>query len=199
MEKKNSQYQQIETCEQLRSEIETALKKKLQTPKDFEFLRERIYARLHILVSRTTLMRIWGYVDEGVTPRKGTLDILAQFLGYQDWDGYCQNSLLPKEQQSSPVMSRRLSVAKELVEGERLRLTWNPERICDIEYLGNLQFGVTASVNTRLKVGDTFECSLIIEGEPLYLDNLRQDGHPPIAYVCGKKSGVFFEYVIPSS
>ena len=54
-------------------------------------------------------------------------------------------------------------------------------------------------VNTRLKVGDTFECSLIIEGEPLYLDNLRQDGHPPIAYVCGKKSGVFFEYVIPSS
>jgi hypothetical protein len=199
MEKKTSQYQQIETCEQLRSEIETALKKKLQTPKDFEFLRERIYARLHILVSRTTLMRFWGYINEDVSPRKATLDILAQFLGYQDLDGYCQNSLLPKEQQSSPVMSRRLSVAKELVEGERLRLTWNPERICDIEYLGNLQFRVVASENTRLKTGDTFECSLIIEGEPLYLDNLRQDGHPPIAYVCGKKSGVFFEYVIPSS
>ena len=46
--------------EQLRTDIETALKKKLQTPKDFEFLRERIYARLHILVSRTTLMRLWG-------------------------------------------------------------------------------------------------------------------------------------------
>ena len=199
MEKKTSQYQQIETCEQLRSEIETALKKKLQTPKDFEFLRERIYARLHILVSRTTLMRFWGYINEDVSPRKATLDILAQFLGYQDLDGYCQNSLLPKEQQSSPVMSRRLSVAKELVVGERLRLTWNPERICDIEYLGNLQFRVVASENTRLKTGDTFECSLIIEGEPLYLDNLRQDGNPPIAYVCGKKSGVFFEYVIPSS
>lgn len=185
--------------EQLRSDIETALKRKLSTPKDFDFLRERIYARLHILVSRTTLMRIWGYVDEGVTPRKGTLDILAQFLGYHEWEDFCLNSQLTKEQQSCPVMSRRLSVAKELIRGDRLRLIWQPDRICDIEYLGNLQFLVTASVNTRLKPGDTFECSLIIEGEPLYLDNLRQDNHPPIAYVCGKKSGVFFEYVIPSS
>ena len=181
--------------EQLRSDIETALKKKLCTPKDFEFLRERLYARLHILVSRTTLMRLWGYVDEGVTPRKGTLDILAQFLGYQDWDGYCQNSLLPKEQQSSPIMSRQLSVAKELNEGEQLRLTWLPDRVCDIEYLGNLQFRVTASENTRLKPGDTFECSLIIEGEPLYLVHLKQGTQLAISYVCGTKSGVFFEYV----
>lgn len=180
---------------QLCSDIETALKKKLCSPKDFEFLRERLYARLHVLVSRTTLMRLWGYVDEEVTPRKGTLDTLAQFLGYQDWDSYCQNSLLPKEQQSSPIMSRKLSVAKELVLGEQLRLTWQPDRICDIEYLGDLQFRVTASENTRLKAGDTFECSLIIEGEPLYLDQLRQDGQQTISYVCGKKSGVLFEFL----
>ncbi len=32
-----------------------------------------------------------------------------------------------------------------------------------------------------------------VEGEPLYLDNLRLGSAPPIAYVCGKKSGVRFE------
>ncbi len=196
MEQKNEKAFEMRPYDQLRLEIETALKRKINTPKDFEFLRERIYARLHILVSRTTLMRIWGYVDEDVEPRKGTLDILAQFLGYQDWDGYCQNALLPKEQQSSPVLSRRLSVAKTLVRGERLRLTWQPDRLCEIEYLGELQFRVVSSENTRLKTGDTFECSLIIEGEPLYLDNLRQGQQQSIAYVCGKKSGVLFEYVI---
>ena len=195
MEKQNSQYQQIETCEQLRSDIETALKKKLQTPKDFEFLRERLYARLHMLVSRTTLMRFWGYINEDVSPRKATLDILTQFLGYQDWDGYCQNSLLPKEQQSSPIMSRRLSVANELNKGERLRLTWQPDRVCDIEYLGDLTFKVIASENTRLQPGNTFECSLIVEGEPLYLDNLIQGQKLPTAYVCGKKAGVLFEKI----
>ena len=92
------------------------------------------------------------------------------------------------------MLSRRLSVANSLVPGDRLRLTWQPERICDIDYLGELRFKVIASEKTRLHGGDTFECSLIVEGEPLYLDNLIQDNRPPIAYVCGKKSGVNFEY-----
>ena len=184
---------------QLRTDIETALKKKFQTPKDFEFLRERIYARLHTLVSRTTLMRLWGYVDEEVTPRKGTLDILSRFLGYLDWESYQENASLPKEQQSSPVMSRKLNVNSDLYIGERLRLTWQPDRVCDVEYLGELSFRVIASENTRIQPGDTFQCSLIIEGEPLYLDNLRKgDGSSSaetIAYVCGKKTGVNFEHL----
>lgn len=180
----------------LRKEIEDALHQQLKTPKDFKFLRERIYARLHVLISRTTLMRIWGYVDEGVEPRKGTLDILVRFLGYQGWEEYCQNAQLPKEQQSSPVLNRRLSVAQTLTRGDRLRLNWQPDRVCDVEYMGELNFRVVASENTRLHEGDTFQCSLIIEGEPLYLDNLRQGNRPPIAYVCGKKAGVNFEFVM---
>jgi len=182
--------------EQLRSEIETALRKKFCTPKDFEFLRDRIYARLHVIISSTTLMRLWGYVDEKVTPRRSTLNILTQFLGYQDWEEYQRNALLPKDQQSSPVLSRRLSVAMMLISGDCLRLTWQPQRVCDVEYLGDLSFRVISSKNTRLHVGDTFECSLIVEGEPLYLDNLIQGNSNPIAYVCGKKSGVMYEYLM---
>ena len=199
MEKQNSQYQQIENYGLLRSEVEAALKKKLCTPKDFEYLRERIYARLHTLVSRTTLMRLWGYIEEDVTPRKGTLDILSRFLGYKDWESFQENAKLPKEQQSSPVMSRKLSVSSELGIGEKLRLTWLPDRVCDVEFLGNLSFKVIASVNTRIQPGDTFQCSLIVEGEPLYLDNLRKgDGcssSDSIAYVCGKKTGVNYEFL----
>lgn len=176
-------------------EIETALNQKIQTPKDFELLGKKIYARLHILVSRTTLMRVWGYLDEGVTPRNSTLDILAQFLGYIDWETYQQNALLPKDQQSSPVLNRRISVSTSLVPGDCLRLTWQPDRVCDIEYLGGLTFKVIDSKNTRLLTGNTFQCSMIIEGEPLYLDNLKQGDDRTIAYVCGKKSGVRFEYL----
>ena len=181
---------------QIRQEIETALNRQMKTPKDFEHLRDRIYARLHVLVSRTTLMRLWGYVDEDVQPRVSTLTILAQFLGYRDWEEYCQNAQLPKDQQSSPVMNRRLSVASDLVRGERIRLTWQPNRVCVVEHLSELSFRVISSENTRLRPGDTFQCSLIIEGEPLYIDHLIQGNRPAIAYVCGKKSGVLFEYII---
>ncbi len=177
---------------QLRNEIENALNRQMQTPKDFEFLRERIYARLHVLVSRTTLMRIWGYIEKDVQPRVSTLNILSQFLGYKDWGSFQENAKLPKEQQSSPIMSRKLSVS-ELKRGDLLRLIWQPERICDIEYLGELNFRVVASEKTRLHAGDTFQCSLIVEGEPLYIDNLKQGDSIPTAYVCGKKSGVYFD------
>ncbi len=96
-------------------------------------------------------------------------------------------------------MTRRLSVNSELRLGDRLRLSWQPGRVCDVEYLDNLLFRVIASKNTRLQSGDTFQCSLIIEGKPLFLDNLQQANSiptaAPIAYVCGKKTGVHFEFV----
>ena len=51
---------------QLCIDIERAIDKELHTPKDFEYLRERIYERLHLLVNSTTLKRIWGYLDDNV-------------------------------------------------------------------------------------------------------------------------------------
>ena len=181
--------------EKLCKEIETALHRQMKTPKDFDFLKEKIYERLNILVSSTTLKRLWGYLDESVTPREKTLDVLTQFLGYRDWKEYTQHANNPKESQSSPVMNRKISVKEDLALGDSIRLTWQPDRVCDIEYLGDLTFKVIASENTRLQVGDTFECSLIVEGEPLYLDNLIQGQKQPTAYVCGKKAGVLFETI----
>ena len=181
--------------QRLQKEIEKALGREIRTPKDFEYLKECVYSRLQVMISRTTLMRIWGYLDEKVEPRESTLSILAQFLGYRNWEEFQQNASLSEEEGSDPVLSRRLNVASDLATGDCLRLTWQPGRVCDIRYLGELQFMVTASEKTRLKEGDSFECSLIVEGEPLYLDNLRQGNRPPIAYICGKKSGVNFEYL----
>ena len=181
--------------EKLCKEIEAALHRQMKTPKDFDFLKERIFGRLHILVSSTTLKRLWGYLDESVTPREKTLDVLTQFLGYRNWEEYTHRVQDPEGSQSSPVMNRKISVREEMTLGKSIRLTWQPDRVCDIEYLGDLTFKVIASENTRLQEGDTFQCSLIVEGEPLYLDNLIQGHKQPTAYVCGKKSGVLFEEI----
>lgn len=183
--------------EQLCIDIEKSLGKRLCTPKDFEMLRERIYNRLHILISTTTIKRVWGYLHDDVQTRQGTYDILAKFIGYQDYKDYTDNHTTYKEEiQSSPVISRKLNVAEELTQGDKLRIIWQPNRTCEVTYLGNLTFSVSTSQNTRIKKGDIFECALFIEGEPLYIDNLQQDSFPPIAYICGKKSGIRFERII---
>ena len=183
------------TIENLRNEIEVAIHRRLATPKDFEALREMIFLRLHILVSATTLKRIWGYIDDSVSTRRSTLDILARYIGYADFDAY-ENGTVGDiaESPSSPIMARRIDVDEQLQPGDMIRLTWQPGRICDVEYRGDRVFCVVASQCTRLKAGDTFKCSLMIEDEPLYIDMLvTADSVNPTAYVCGKKSGIHFE------
>ena len=177
-------------------DIEKAIRKELRTPKDFEELRERIYERLHLMISSTTLKRVWGYLNDNVQTRLGTFDILAQYIGYSNYQDYADNKDKYKDEiQSSPVMSRKLNVQDDLKVNDRLLLTWHPNRQCEIIYMGNLGFRILTSCNTRILSGDTFTCSLFIEGEPLYIDNLRQGDRPPVAYVCGKKSGIRFERI----
>lgn len=182
--------------EQLCNDIEQALGRELRTPKDFDILHESIYNRLHVYISATTLKRVWKYLDEGVQNRQCTMDILARFIGYRSYDDYKENAATyAHEKQSSPVMSRKLNALEELKAGDRVRLTWHPDRVCEITYQGEQTFRVHYSVNTRIKAGDTFQCNLLIEGEPLYIDNLIQDNRSPVAYVCGKKSGIRFERI----
>ncbi len=78
-------------------------------------------------------------------------------------------------------------------EDDCLLLSWAPDRTCQVRYLGNRQFRVEASQNTRLQAGDYFQCSLIVEGEPLYLANLLQPDRMAANYVCGKCDGIRFE------
>lgn len=88
---------QKESLERLRQELEAAVQKKIQTPKDFEYLSDCIFQKLHEKISPTTLKRLWGYIPETSTPRVSTLNLLAEFLDYQDWDAFCR-----QESQTSP-------------------------------------------------------------------------------------------------
>ena len=79
-------------------DIEKALGKDICTPKDFDMLRDSIYNRLHILVSATTLKRIWGYLNEDVQTRQSSFDILAQFIGYPNYKDYIDKHTTCKEE-----------------------------------------------------------------------------------------------------
>ncbi len=184
-----------EHIDALHQAVEEALGRSLSTAKDFDQLSERIFARTGEMVSRNTLRRIWGRLGDEVMPRPSTLSILARFLGYADYKAFCTGTKDSSVEgdSSSPFFGRRLSVIDGLTRGDKIRLTWRPGRVCDVQYNGSLHFNVVRSENTRLKPGDTFLCGVVIEGQPLYLDQLQQGSNPPTAYICGKNGGVFFE------
>ncbi|MBO4965043.1 MAG: hypothetical protein J6C81_02120 [Muribaculaceae bacterium] len=167
--------------------MEKSLGCRLSSPSDFDFLRQKVFERINVLVSASTIKRLWGYVSTDVIPRKSTLSVFARFLGYIDFDHYCTSVQSAYEQiQSYPVMTGRIEVDKDLRENDCVRILWQPGRVMDVKYLGSGRFRIIHAEKTRLAVGDCFACHLIIDGEPMYLyhETLRS------IYVCGKTSGV---------
>lgn len=63
----------------------------MQHNHDFISLSQQIFERLHESISDSTLKRLWGYVDpQNVKPRTNTLNILAVYLGCEDFDSFCK-------------------------------------------------------------------------------------------------------------
>lgn len=177
--------------QRLKTQIEQMMGKPLQVAGDFARLSERLVQRTRERVSASTLRRFWGYDSEGVQPRRYTLDVLSRFVGYRSFDDFCQKNG-EGEVQSGLVLADKVT-ASELHPGERLRLTWLPDRVMVVEHDGDGRFTVVEAQNTRLSAGDTFEVSVFIAHEPLYLDRLVHDGGQPAVYVVGKKDGITLE------
>ena len=83
--------------------VERKVERQMLTPKDFQWLEKRMFEDIHERVSASTLMRLWGYRSGGV-PRQTTLDVLARFVGYEDYVQFCREqnpAPSPKEEQAS--------------------------------------------------------------------------------------------------
>ena len=72
----------------LRENVEKKAGRRMMTPKDFDFLSESIFEEIHTRISPSTLKRIWGYLQNDNTPRSTSLNILANYVGYDDWDSF---------------------------------------------------------------------------------------------------------------
>jgi hypothetical protein len=176
-----------EKLRQLCLEIERGVGREMRTPRDFDWLSGLIDGRISVRLSPTTLKRTWGYLHNPAHPSQWTLDALAQFAGYKDYQSY-------EKADSSEIQSNFFE--KERIDTDRLpmncqlRITWLPNRECLVEHLDDGNFKVLTAKNTKLSVGDTFTCHLMIQGEPLYLDHVIHEGHAPVGFIAGKRDGV---------
>lgn len=143
--------------------------RKMVVPRDFAWLSEKVEERTQQRVSASTLRRFWGYVSEGVSASKFTKNVLANFLGYVDFEefGLSQGT---GERQSQMVIGKEIS--------------------CDDLYEGQMP------ENTRLAKDDTFECRYFINHEPAYLHAWKHGDDEPVTYAIGKKNGIIVEHYL---
>lgn len=179
----------------LRMDIEREVKRKVRTPYDFEFLAGVIWERLHENLSPTTLKRLWGYIDGADTTRRTTLCLLAQFLGFADWEAYQASLAMRTDIESEDFEGEGVHI-NDLQKGDRVEMTWLPNRRCVFRYEGDAHFTVVEAENAKLQVGDTFDAACFIIGKPMYLDNLKSQMSNDklqmtnVSYVAGSKNGL---------
>ena len=172
---------------ELKKRIEDDLNRKMLTPNDFYFLECAIQERTRQTVSYATLKRLWGYVDSTEQIRNSTLDVLSKFLGFDSWNSFLET--IGRDSGSNPLDSAHINT-ENLEVGARVFVSWQPNRRCTFHYLGHQKFIIEQAENSKLKVGNTFSCSLFILNEPLYLTDLVQENNPPVAFVVGTKGGL---------
>ena len=135
-----------------------------------------------------TLKRFWGYFgkERQKVPYRNTLNILAQYAGYNNFDAFCVRN---GEMTSDFLPNNSLQVSS-LLRGDIVEIKWEPGHSVVAQYEGMYFFKVIESVCSKLACGDTFQLWQIIEGEPLFMSCLVHNGNPPTNYMCGMVGGV---------
>ena len=182
-----------EDIDRLKASVEHFVGREIKLPRDFVFLEQQVECYTGVKISQSTLKRLWGYVSCDSAPSYYVLDTLATMLGYTSWTDFVKRSL---DSESSCRIVRRKLQMDALSLGDKIELMWSPFRVLVAEYTGDGTFVVEQSENSKLIAGDTFHCSCVIEGEPLYLTDVTHPGIEACDYVCGKLGGVKWRVIV---
>ena len=161
----------------------------IKTSTDFIFLSGEIQGRLKETISTSTLKRIWGYIDGYASVRNATLDVLARFTGFPDWETFVTDYCETESVQSSHRVVAKSLYSTELGTDDKIEIRWNPNRRLKLCYKGNNRFNVTESENAKLKTGDSFLCERFTLNEPLYVEHILDNGTKEL-FVIGNKGGL---------
>lgn len=128
-------------------------------------------------------------MDGYASVRPSTLDILARFVGFPDWETFVSDYCGVEGVQSSHRVVSPSLYSKDLDTGNQVNICWNPNRHCLLKYLGNSLFEVIGSENAKLKPGDRFLCQRFTLNQPLYVELLTNNGNTEL-FVMGNKGGL---------
>lgn len=166
--------------------LEERIGYEIHYPSDCERLMYEIAQSTHQHIGVTTLKRLFGFIGGTSTPRMSTLDILAGFLGYRNYNDLIRSLDPDNELEQKPILQLD---AKDIGPDKRIRLFFNGHYLC-VEHEEEMRFRVLQSTDAALRKGDCVQICSFRVGYPVYVRRLLRDGLPLKACVLAKVSGI---------
>lgn len=94
--------------ELLKSAVEDKIDQKILNAKDCAHLSALIFDETARRLSESTLKRVWQIISRAFNPSKYTLDTLAIFIGYKNWEDFINKSGLRNNQSISKQIKENL-------------------------------------------------------------------------------------------
>lgn len=157
----------------------------LESPSDFDYLAMQVKKITKEDISATTLKRIFGYIPSGSKPRRSSLGILARYLGYTGWTDFSENVEL-----CSGFVKENIVLESQLHKGDKISVSWMPDRKVTMVALENNRFEVLESHNAKIQSGDELTVMMLILGQPLQAKDVVRDGINMGNYIAGTEGGL---------
>ena len=143
-------------------------------------------------ISVTTLERLWGYSTRNANKiSERILDIIARFVDANNWEDLWIG--LSRNRESILFEGDDIINCDNLKIGSKIKLGWQPDRMCEVEYLGDYRFVATKVENSTIRPGDTFRCLQIQKGRELQMDNFTRCNEQESScarYIVGRTNGL---------
>lgn len=170
--------------------IEREVGQKITTTACGKWLPDEIKAKTGVLLGDTTLKRMFGFTADPRTPHRSTLNVIAEFLDYKDYTALAIDLELP-EIVISDFEEKDAIVTDTLNIGDIVEITYKPNRLFTLKYVGDSRFIIESVENSRnLLAGDIVKITHIEKGFPLYIPEVVRDGKNLGSYEGAKNGGL---------
>lgn len=160
----------------------------LTYPQQCEALAMAIKEATGQTLGTTTLKRMMGFVSGPASPRPSSLDIIAQYLGYPDY------SLLAKDLGEDAEISDFRAVesidSADLEPGEQIQITYSPNRVLVLTYIGENKYVVNESHGSKILKGDKLMVAGFYVGFELLVSDVERGGRHLGSYQAAKQGGL---------
>lgn len=171
----------------IKEHVESKLGKMIRYHSDLEYLCVEIEKQTKQKISLNTLKRLFGFITGVSEPRLYTLDTIALYLGYTNWDVY----LLSLDQSGNSGFNSLQEIRIEsLPLASVIEFEYDPDRVVQVKFEGQNHFKVVSAKNSKLQENDLVEITHFVLNYPLVILNVLRDGKSMGRFTAGKVGGL---------